>query len=108
MVKVEKGRVVKIGKDVVNPEEAHGEFIGLAKFTKSGAELMKAAYHRAAEENPNAPFHQAICLEKAYLTDMIQELVNNGSLVKSVDIAGGWMEIDTEQDLERARRLYGT
>jgi choline kinase len=39
---------------------------------------------------------------------MIQELVNNGSLVKSVDIADGWMEIDTEQDLERARRLYGT
>ncbi len=108
LVKVEKGRVVKIGKDVVSSEEAHGEFIGLAKFTKSGAELMKAAYHRAAEENPNAPFHQAICLEKAYLTDMIQELANNGSLVKSVDIADGWMEIDTEQDLERARRLYGT
>jgi len=108
LVRVEKGRVVKIGKDVVSPEEAHGEFIGLAKFTKSGAELMKAAYHRAAEENPNAPFHQAICSEKAYLTDMIQELVNNGSLVKSVDIAGGWMEIDTEQDLERAKRLYGT
>jgi len=108
LVKVEKGRVVKIGKDVVSSEEAHGEFIGLAKFTKSGAELMKAAYHRAAEENPNAPFHQAICLEKAYMTDMIQELVDNGLLVKSVDIAGGWMEIDTEQDLERARRLYGT
>ena len=108
MVKVEKGRVVKIGKDVVSPEETHGEFIGLAKFTKSGAELMKAAYHRAAEENPNAPFHQAICLEKAYLTDMIQELVDNGSPVKSVDIDGGWMEIDTSQDLERARRLYGT
>jgi len=108
MVKVEKGRVVKIGKDVVSPEEVHGEFIGLAKFTKSGAELMKAAYHRAAEENPNAPFHQAICLEKAYLTDMIQELADNGLLVQSVDIAGGWMEIDTAQDLERARRLYGT
>jgi choline kinase len=29
LVKVENGRVVKIGKDVVSPEEAHGEFIGL-------------------------------------------------------------------------------
>lgn len=108
MVRVEKGRVVKIGKDVVSSEEAHGEFIGLAKFTKSAADTMRAAYHRVMEEHPTAPFQCAVSLEKAYMTDMIQELVDTGSLVQSVDIAGGWMEIDTAQDLERARRLYGT
>jgi len=107
LVKVENGRVVKIGKGVVSPEEAHGEFIGLAKFTKSGAEAMRVAYHRLAEECPTTPFQHAASLEKAYMTDMIQELVDNGSLVQSVDIAGGWMEIDTPQDLERARRLFG-
>ena len=107
LVKVERGRVVKIGKDVVSPEEAHGEFIGLAKFTKSGADVMRAAYHRVAEEHPAAPFHQAASLEKAYMTDMIQELVDNGAAVKSVDIESGWMEIDTAQDFERARRLFG-
>ena len=108
LVKVENGRVVKIGKDVVSPEEAHGEFIGLAKFTKSGAELMRAAYHRAAEEHPTVPFHHAPSLEKAYMTDMIQELVDNGLPVKSVDIKGGWMEIDTSQDLERAQWQFST
>ena len=108
LVKVENGRVVRIGKGVVSPEEAHGEFIGLAKFTRSGAEAMKAVYHRVAKESPSAPFHQADSLEKAYLTDMIQELVDAGSLVQSIDIEGGWMEIDTPQDLERARRLFGT
>lgn len=107
LVKVESGRVVKIGKEVVSPEEAYGEFIGLAKFTKSGVEAMRAAYHRA-EECPTAPFQHAASLEKAYMTDMIQELVNSGSLVKSVDIKGGWMEIDTPQDLERARQLFSS
>lgn len=106
LVKVANGKVVKIGKGVVSPDEAHGEFIGLAKFSKSGAELMKAAYHRVAEEHPVAPFQNAASLEKAYMTDMIQELVDNGSLVQSIDIEGGWMEIDTQQDLERARRLF--
>ncbi|MFC2019174.1 NTP transferase domain-containing protein [Chloroflexota bacterium] len=106
LVKVENGNIVKIGKDVVSPEEAYGEFIGLAKFTTSGAEAMKAAFHRVAREQPNAPFHHAVCLEKAYLTDMIQELIDTGSLVKSVDIGSGWMEIDTPQDLERARKLF--
>jgi len=108
LVKVENGRVVRIGKGVVSPEEAHGEFIGLAKFSKSGSEAMKAVYHRVAKESPTAPFQRAASLEKAYLTDMIQELVDNGSLVQSIDIEGGWMEIDTPQDLERARSHFGS
>lgn len=105
LVTVENGRVVKIGKEVVSPEEAHGEFIGLAKFTRGGAEAMKAAYHQA-KKSPAAPFQHAASLEQAYLTDMIQELVNSGAVVHSVDIEGGWMEIDTPQDLERARKLF--
>jgi len=106
LVKVENGRVVRIGKGVVRPEEAHSEFIGLAKFSLSGAETMRAAYHRVADEHAAAPFQNAASLEKAYLTDMIQELVDNGSLVKSVDIEGGWIEIDTPQDLARAQTLF--
>jgi len=108
LVKLENDQVVKIGKEVVRPDEAHGEFIGLAKFTKSGAEAMRTAYHRIAEERPAAPFQHAASLEKAYMTDMIQELVDNGSLVQSIDIEGDWMEIDTPQDLERAQRQFVT
>lgn len=106
LVKVESNRVVKIGKDVVSPEEAYGEFIGLAKFTKSGAEVMKATYHRVLEECPNTPFHHAAFLEKAYMTDMIQELIDRGYAISNVDIKCGWQEIDTPQDLERARKLF--
>ncbi|UCG93695.1 MAG: phosphocholine cytidylyltransferase family protein [Candidatus Aerophobus sp.] len=106
LAKVENGRVVKIGKEVVKPEEAHGEFIGLAKFTRPGVEVLRATYHRVTEECPNASFHHATSLEKAYMTDMLQELVDNGAVVKNIDIESGWMEIDTPQDLERARRLF--
>ena len=108
LVRVKNGRVVRIGKDVVSQEEAHGEFIGLAKFTKSGTEAMKAVYHRVAQECPTDSFHHAASLEKAYMTDMIQELVDTGSVVQSIDIGSGWMEIDTPQDLERARILFSS
>lgn len=107
LVRLDNGRVSRIGKDVVSPEEAHGEFIGLAKFTRPAVEAMRAAYHRVARDCPTAPFHHAKSLEKAYMTDMIQELIDLGSPVNSVDIPGGWMEIDTPQDLERAVRLFG-
>jgi choline kinase len=106
LVRVENGRVVAIGKGVVKPEEAHGEFIGLAKFNRSGVENMKTAYHRAEKKPSDAPFHRSASLATAYLNDMIQELVDNGNTVKTVDINGDWMEIDTPQDLEEARRKY--
>jgi NDP-sugar pyrophosphorylase family protein len=69
---------------------------------------IRAAFHQVAKECPEAPFHHASCLEKAYMTDMLQELINRGTRVQSVDIKGDWMEIDTPQDLERAQLLFGT
>ena len=66
---------------------------------------MKTAYHNATQ-NPDRPFHHAATLKKAYMTDMIQELADRGMAVEGVDIEGGWMEIDTPQDLERARKLF--
>jgi choline kinase len=108
LVKVENGKVVKIGKEVVRPEEAHGEFIGLARFTKSAADIMRSTYRRVSKDHFADRFQNAASLEKAYMTDMIQELVDSGSLVQSVDIEGGWAEIDTPQDLERAQRLFIT
>jgi choline kinase len=108
LVKVENGRVTRIGKEVVKANEAHGEFIGLAKFSKSAALAMKAAFHQVARESPAAPFHHASSLEKAYMTDMLQELIDRGLQVQSVDVEGGWMEIDTPQDLAEARKRFGS
>ena len=65
LAQVENGNVIRIGKGVVSPGEAHGEFIGLAKFTRAGAEVMRATYHRIAKDRPGAPFQQAASLEKA-------------------------------------------
>lgn len=104
LVRVENGRVVQIGKGVVAPGEAHGEFIGLAKFSRGGAGAMKAAYHEAARGRSDAPFQRSASFEMAYLNDILQELIDNGQAVKTVDIRGGWIEIDTPQDLAEARR----
>lgn len=108
LVTAKDGRVEAIGKRVVAPEQAHGEFIGLASFSRAGVELLRAAYHRVAVESPDGPFHQAASLKKAYLTDMVQELVDGGAVVRNVDIRGGWNEIDTAQDLAEARRHFAS
>ncbi|MDP7085850.1 MAG: phosphocholine cytidylyltransferase family protein [Dehalococcoidia bacterium] len=105
LVRFNGGRMVQAGKDNMSPAEAHGEFIGLAKFDRKGAETLISNYKIAVEKYGDRPFHQAATLEKAYLTDMIQELIDRDYQIGSVDIRGGWVEIDTSEDLERARGM---
>lgn len=110
LVVVEDGKVVKISK-FMNPAIAYGEFIGLAKFTRKGVEMLIRNYKRIRANKwcgfkAHHRFQDAVSIDKAYLTDMLQELINRGYPIHSVDINGGWLEIDTSQDLQIARRIW--
>jgi len=103
---VEDDKVVQIGKHL-NSDEAYGEFIGLAKFSKRGVEILKTTYNEVMDEYQGRPFHQAASIKKAYLTDMIQDLIEKGYAIHKVDINGNWVEMDTEEDFERASKEFG-
>jgi len=110
LVFVENGKIAKISK-FMNPEGALGEFIGLAKFTEKGAEILIRNYKRLLNNpwcgyKPSHRFHDAVSIEKAYLTDMLQELIHRGYPIFPVEINGRWFEIDTPQDLQVARRIW--
>ncbi len=104
---VEGDRVTKLSK-FFNPEIAYGEFIGLAKFSRKGAEILVRNYHRAKENKwckYEGRFHDALNMDYAYITDMIQELIMRGYPVHSVDIKNKWVEMDTIQDFEYAKNM---
>jgi choline kinase len=98
------GFVARVGKRALPPEEAVGEFIGLAKLSAAGAarfvEAWRALSRRYAgrEEEP----FQRNSWRNAYLTDLLQHLIDGGERMTPVYIDGEWREIDTVQDLERA------
>ena len=100
------GRVLAVGKRVVPREQARGEFIGLARFSAKAAALMAREYRRLeAELGAERPFGRAARFGSAYLTDLLNHLIGLGEVMTSVEIEGGWREIDTTQDLERARQI---
>jgi len=101
-VVVEDGRVVEIGKHLP-PDRTCGEFIGLAKFSQRSARLMRDRYCQIRDDYLTRPFHKAPTIRMAYLTDMIQELIDLGVRVEAVDIWADWTELDTPQDLAWAR-----
>lgn len=106
LVEVKGNRVTRIGKNVVLPDEAYGEFIGLAKFSREGAEILKTVFHAVVDESGGGRFQRVASVEKAYITDILHELIDRGYVVSSADIRGGWHEIDTPQDLVRVRKLF--
>jgi len=98
------GRVWKVGK-WVGPERALGEFIGLAKFSERGGRILKQTWRDVrARYGDDEPFQHAWKFRKAYLTDLFMEMIERGHKVHSVEIDGGWREIDTVQDLMRVNR----
>ena len=94
--------VVKIGKIATEKEEVHGEFIGMIKLNQRGCDILKKNFHRVKKSFWNKPFQRAKTFQKAYLTDMIQELVDIGIKVHCVIIERGWKEIDTVEDYKKA------
>lgn len=102
------GNVYRVGKKSLPPEEAYGEFIGLLKLSAVGAKWLRDAIVAAQARyagREDEPYQRAARFRNAYLTDALQELIDRGHPMVPVTIDGQWREIDTGQDLERAREL---
>jgi phosphoenolpyruvate phosphomutase len=101
LIKVTEDRINKIGKNI-NPKTAHGEFIGLAIFSKKGADILKKCYKNALKQYKNKKFHEAPSIATAYFTDMIQEIIDTDFQINHLDVYGDWIEIDTFEDYRKA------
>ena len=106
-VLIENGKIVRIQKEIKNTSnhQTVGEFLGLMILSEKGSEIFVENYCKLQQIH-RGPFHKAPSLEKAYLTDMLQELIDLGYDLKPIIIDGRWCEIDTPQDLENARELF--
>lgn len=101
-VLVYDGRITQISR-TIDTEKAHGEYIGVAKFSALGAARLKEHYHRCRQAHTGGPFHEARQFEKAYLIHLFEDMIQAGESFANVDTPGGYIEIDTQQDFEYAR-----
>jgi choline kinase len=105
VARVEEGKVVRVGKKTMAPADATGEFIGLARFSKAGAAKMRERFHAKKRALAGQPYGRAPRFEVAYLTDLLNDLIDDGEVMRPAFIDGGWREIDTVEDLERAKPI---
>jgi len=69
--------------------------MGLMKFSSKGVKQVKEIFRKALKSGEllDRP------IENAYMTDLLQATINEGYQIHSVPISGGWVEVDTVDDL---------
>jgi choline kinase len=95
------GAILELGQKPKSLSDIEGQYMGLMKFSAKGIETLKTAFHRAKAEGTirgKAP-------EKAFMTDLLQSLIDQGIVLQSVPVRAGWVEVDTVGDLESPTTL---
>jgi choline kinase len=87
--------ILDIGKRPDTVDEIEGQYMGLIKLTNKGASILKKVFNKALQDRNlmGKP------VENAYMTDLLQTMIDTGNPIKSIPVHGEWVEIDTVSDL---------
>jgi phosphoenolpyruvate phosphomutase len=94
-------RVAAIGA-AIDRAAASAEFIGMAKLSARGCQILGEVYRELRDRGGDGPVHESPSLRKAKLTDLLHEVIRRGHTVTSVGVYQGWLEVDTFDDYKRA------
>ena len=104
-LRAEGRRVIELSRRIES-EAAQGEFIGVMKLSAAGASELVSAFDAAQRSHAGKVFREGRTFEKAYLIDLLEHMLTSGSLMHREDTAGGYMEIDTLEDLSMAETWW--
>lgn len=98
-----QNNITELGLEKPALESIDARYIGLLKFTQGGlkhvVDIMETAYQR----DQNMPWQQSgKPVRKAYMTDLLNALIQAGISVKAERFNHGWIEFDTNEDYEKA------
>ena len=89
-------KIIEIGKKPRALVDIEAQYRGLIRFTRGGISQFKRIFNELKLRHEPI---QGKSLEKAYMTDMLQELIDRNVVVNALPIKGGWIEVDTISDL---------
>ena len=100
-----KSKIKDDSKPSDHKKQKLGEFVGLMILTKQGSIIFIKRYEELINYHVGS-FHEASSISQAYFTDMLQELIDSGVEILPIPVQGKWCEIDTIEDLKRAKDMF--
>lgn len=100
-------KIVKISAKQIDSQKNKdtGELLGIMKLSQNGSKILIEHYERL-EKSHAGNFHDAESFKKAKFVDILQELLSLGIEINPIPIDGNWCEIDTPDDLARAKKIF--
>jgi len=92
----DQGRILELGKKPQTLAEIQGQYIGLIMIRRVALDLVCAYYH---EMDRNA-LYDGKDFDNMYLTSFIQAVIDHVMPVTAAFVEGGWVEVDSVEDLE--------
>lgn len=99
----EEDNITELGLENPNLEDIDARYIGLLKFSKDGLDYIKSIMEKAYKDFEGKPWQQSgKPVRKAYMTDLLNAIIESGRDVKAVHFNNGWIEFDTNEDYEKS------
>ncbi|MCC6298121.1 MAG: NTP transferase domain-containing protein [Anaerolineales bacterium] len=100
------GRVVQVGRHILEQKEKMGQFAGMIKVRGKATERLRSILTECSQMEPGVRFHESESFEKAGMTDLLQEMIRRGETITTVAVRDRWAELDAPQDI--AQFVFGT
>ena len=100
LVLADDGTILEIGQSATGPEHVQGQFMGIVCLAESTVAPFVDHYRDVqCRDGVPHPRHWD-------MTRLLTSWIESGHRVRSVPISGGWLEVDTDEDLRLYEQLY--
>lgn len=96
------GNVVELGRKPTSLDEIEGQYMGLIGLRADFVPRFVASYD---ELDPAGPY-EGRDRDNMYMTSFLQHLIDHVGPLTAVTVDGGWLEVDTTDDLEIYESLH--
>lgn len=102
-LKLQEGnRVIEVGKKPQSLEQIQGQYMGLIKVRGDTVKQFRKAWHSLDRD----AHYDGQDFDNMYMTSFIQHLIDTGVVVQAAFTDGGWIEVDSVEDLDFYNQLY--
>ncbi|MDL2285950.1 phosphocholine cytidylyltransferase family protein [Desulfococcaceae bacterium OttesenSCG-928-F15] len=99
----DSGLVIELGKKTRDISSVQGQYMGLFLIKASEATQIPDLY-AALKDNDTL---EGRSKKQAFMTAWLQYRIDSGVVAKALPIDGGWLEIDTTEDLVQYEKWFG-
>ena len=89
--------VTELGKKPKSLDEVQGQYMGIIKVSDGFRQTLLEIYDSL---DPKLTY-DGKDFDNLYMTSFLQEIIARGHRIKAVLVEGGWLEVDTVEDLRR-------